>query len=323
MVTGSAALCGDAAAQQATLGRITVTDSLAAAVAEVDSIPYERTFSGAEAMPNAPPGTLATARKEPKVMLHVDSVSKSFAGLKALQDVSLRVMEGQTVGLIGPNGSGKSTLFDIISGFQRANAGAVTFQGSPIHRQPPNGIADLGLIRTFQLSEGGQRMTALENLLASAQNQVEANLLEAVLRLRRLLNVERENLSRAKEVLKLLGLIHVANEYVGNLSGGQRKLMDLGRILMAKPKMSLLDEPTAGVNPSLINLIIDALKIMQHDEGITLLIVEHNMQVVSEICEQVYVLDAGVLIAQGSPEMIQSDERVLTSYLGGGRAVNE
>ncbi|MBV8566579.1 MAG: ABC transporter ATP-binding protein [Methylobacteriaceae bacterium] len=240
-----------------------------------------------------------------------------------MESVSLRVAQGQVVGLIGPNGSGKSTLFDIISGFQRADAGTVTFRGLSIQGRSPNAIATLGLIRTFQLSEGGQRMTAIENLLASARNQIEANLPAAVLRLPRLLAVERENLSRAKEALALLGLSQVANEYLANLSGGQRKLVDLGRILMAKPQMCLLDEPTAGVNPSLINVIVEALKVMRRDEGITLLIVEHNMQVVGDICEHVYVLDAGVVISEGTPETIQADERVLSSYLGRGRAVNE
>jgi ABC-type branched-subunit amino acid transport system ATPase component len=256
-------------------------------------------------------------------MLEVVSVSKSFAALKALRDVTLRVDEGQIVGLIGPNGSGKSTLFDIISGFQRADAGEITFRGQPIHGRAPHAIANLGLIRTFQHSEGGQRMTAIENLLAAARNQIEANLPAALLRVPHVLSVERDNLARARNVLSLLGLTHVGNERVGNLSGGQRKLVDLGRVLMARPRVCLLDEPTAGVNPSLINVIIDALVVMRRDEGITLLIVEHNMQVVSELCEKVYVLAAGAVIAEGTPDAIQQDDAVITSYLGRARAVNE
>jgi ABC-type branched-subunit amino acid transport system ATPase component len=178
-------------------------------------------------------------------------------------------------------------------------------------------------MRTFQHSEGGQRMTAMENLLAAAQNQIELNLPAAILRLPHLIGVERQNQARAREVLALLGLTRVANEYVGNLSGGQRKLVDLGRILMAKPRMCLLDEPTAGVNPSLITVIIDALVVMRRDENITLLIVEHNMRVVSDLCDHVYVLAAGAVIADGTPEEIQQDDAVITSYLGRGRAVNE
>jgi neutral amino acid transport system ATP-binding protein len=253
-------------------------------------------------------------------MLEVQGVSKSFEALAALQNVSLEVGQARIVGLIGPNGSGKSTLFDIISGFQRADAGRVTFRGARIDHRPPHAIAQAGLMRTFQLSEGGQRLTAIENLLAAAQDQAEANLPGAVLGLARLIRTERANLARAREVLRLLGLMQVANEYVGNLSGGQRKLVDLGRILMARPALCLLDEPTAGVNPALIEVILEALRVMWRDEGITLLIVEHNMQVVSAICETVYVLDAGVVIAEGTPESIQRDERVLSSYLGRPRA---
>jgi neutral amino acid transport system ATP-binding protein len=253
-------------------------------------------------------------------MLEVQGVSKSFEALAALQNVSLEVGQARIVGLIGPNGSGKSTLFDIISGFQRADAGRVTFRGARIDHRPPHAIAQAGLMRTFQLSEGGQRLTAIENLLAAAQDQAEANLPGAVLGLARLIRAQRANLARAREVLRLLGLMQVANEYVGNLSGGQRKLVDLGRILMARPALCLLDEPTAGVNPALIEVILEALRVMWRDEGITLLIVEHNMQVVSAICETVYVLDAGVVIAEGTPESIQRDERVLSSYLGRPRA---
>jgi ABC-type branched-subunit amino acid transport system ATPase component len=252
-------------------------------------------------------------------MLEVSSLSKSFAALRALQDVSLEVSAGQIVGLIGPNGSGKSTLFDIISGFQRCDTGNILFRGTPLQGASSYSIARRGLIRTFQHSEGGQRMTALENLMAAAGDQIEANLPAALLRLARLLKVERANLARAREVLALLGLTRVGNEYVGNLSGGQRKLVDLGRVLMARPALCLLDEPTAGVNPSLINVIIDALVTMRRKEGITLLIVEHNMRAVAELCEKVYVLAAGRVIAEGTPAEIQSDERVITSYLGRGR----
>ena len=164
-------------------------------------------------------------------------------------------------------------------------------------------------------------MTAIENLLLDAQEQIELDLPRALLSLPRVLRTERRNLARAREVLALLGLTRVGNEYVGNLSGGQRKLVDLGRILMARPKMCLLDEPTAGVNPSLINVIVDALAVMRAEEGITLLIVEHNTQVVATLCGEVWVLAAGSVIAQGTPAEIREDDNVITSYLGRGREV--
>jgi ABC-type branched-subunit amino acid transport system ATPase component len=178
-------------------------------------------------------------------------------------------------------------------------------------------------MRTFQLSEGGQRMTAIENLLLAAQDQIELDLPRALLSLPRVRGTERRNLARAREVLALLGLTRVGNEYVGNLSGGQRKLVDLGRILMARPRMCLLDEPTAGVNPSLINVIVDALAVMREEEGITLLIVEHNTQVVASLCDEVWVLAAGSVIARGTPDEIREDENVITSYLGRSREVGD
>ncbi|MGE3289922.1 MAG: ABC transporter ATP-binding protein [Geminicoccaceae bacterium] len=256
-------------------------------------------------------------------MLEVDHVSKSFGALRALSDVSLQVREGSIVGLIGPNGSGKSTLFDIITGFQRGDGGEIRFCGTPMHGSSPDVIARRGLMRTFQLSEGGQRMTAIENLLLAAQDQIELDLPRALLSLPRVLGTERRNLARAREVLTLLGLTRVGNEYVGNLSGGQRKLVDLGRILMARPRMCLLDEPTAGVNPSLINVIVDALAVMRAEEGITLLIVEHNTQVVASLCDEVWVLAAGSVIARGTPDEIREDDNVITSYLGRGREVDD
>lgn len=256
-------------------------------------------------------------------MLEVAHVSKSFGALRALSDVSLKVGEGGIVGLIGPNGSGKSTLFDIITGFQQGDGGEIRFCGTRVHGSSPDAIARQGLMRTFQLSEGGQRMTAIENLLLAAQDQIELDLPRALLSLPRVLGTERRNLARAREVLALLGLTRVGNEYVGNLSGGQRKLVDLGRILMARPKMCLLDEPTAGVNPSLINVIVDALAVMRAEEGITLLIVEHNTQVVASLCDEVWVLAAGSVIARGTPDEIREDDNVITSYLGRGREVDD
>ena len=253
-----------------------------------------------------PAGTAADAD-----LLDVRAVCKAYGGLRALQDVSLAVPAGRVVGLIGPNGSGKSTLFDVISGFRRCDAGAVLYRGARIERLPPDRIALRGLMRTFQMSEGGQRLTTIENLLAAAPEQQEHRPAAALGWGR-----GRAILRRAREVVDLLGLRAVADEYVGNLSGGQKKLVDLGRMFMARPRLSLLDEPTAGVNPTLISVIVEALRRMNRDEGITLLIVEHNMQVVQEFCDHVYVLDAGRVIAQGTPDAVRTDARVLDSYLG-------
>jgi ABC-type branched-subunit amino acid transport system ATPase component len=249
-------------------------------------------------------------------LLNVVEVRKAFGGLQALQGVSLAVPQGRVVGLIGPNGSGKSTLFDIVTGFQRCDSGAVLYGGERIEQLSPDRIALRGLIRTFQMSEGGQRMTTTENLLAAVPGQQEHRPLHTLFNLPAALSRGREIRARVREVIGLLGLKQVADEYVGNLSGGQRKLLDLGRIFMARPRLSLLDEPTAGVNPRLIDVIVEALRRMNQDEGITLLIVEHNMRVIQEFCDYVYVLDAGRMICDGSPEQVSADARVLDSYLG-------
>jgi len=254
------------------------------------------------------------------MLLEVKEVSKSFEGLVALQNVSLRVDTGKIVGLIGPNGSGKSTLFDIVTGFQRCDRGSILYRGNAITGLAPHQIARRGLVRTFQVSEGGQRLTAIENLLAAAADQDEQDLVMSLARLPTLLGRERTNLKRARETLRLLGLEHVGDEFVGNLSGGQKKLIDLGRVFMTRPALSLLDEPTAGVNPTLIHVILDNLRAMNREFGISLLIVEHNMQVVRDLCDYVYVLDAGSLICEGTPDVVQSDARVLEIYLSRTRA---
>ena len=254
-------------------------------------------------------------------LLEVKGIYKSFGPLMTLQDVWLNVEENRITGLIGPNGSGKSTLFEIISGFQKADAGSVTLNGHRIDSLAPHKVAARGIMRTFQLSEGGQRLTTLENLLTAASRQHEHNLMSSVLGLARITRNERENLLYAKEVLGILGLTHVANEYVGNLSGGQRKLVDLGRVFMARSSLCLLDEPTAGVNPTLVNVILDALRRMNREHDISIFIVEHNMRVISEVCDFVYVLDVGTVMAEGTPVEIQTDPQVLESYLGGTRVV--
>jgi ABC-type branched-subunit amino acid transport system ATPase component len=255
------------------------------------------------------------ANAQPAPILSVEGISKSFV-LPVLNNVSLSVPSGGVVGLIGPNGSGKSTLFNVITGFERPDSGSVRLKGERIDRLLPHAIAERGLMRTFQLSQGGLKLTAIENLMVSAPDHEEHRLFANLVNPRRVTRRERALVERAAEILALLGLTNVANEYLGNLSGGQRKLIDIGRMLMARPAICLFDEPTAGVNPVLIGVILSALRTMNEEHGFTIFLIEHNMRVVNELSGFVYVLSAGQLIAAGTPEEVRADDRVIASYMG-------
>ena len=250
------------------------------------------------------------------MLLSVRDLQKSFGGLHALDGVSFDVKEDTVTGLIGPNGSGKTTLFNVVSGFLPKDGGEVFFKNKRIDGLPPDEIARLGLIRTFQIDESAVEMTVLENLLVSSPNQSGENLWRIIPNLRRILQEEKENLNKAISILDLLGIKHLANDYAGNLSGGQRKLLSLGRMLMADPVLFLLDEPTAGVNPTLIKELLAFLrKEVISKRGTTIFIIEHNMKVISSICDEVIVLDSGQKIAQGTPPEIQNNDQVLACYL--------
>lgn len=250
------------------------------------------------------------------MLLSIQNLEKSFGGLRALDKVSLNVEEDTVTGLIGPNGSGKTTLFNVVSGFLRKDGGEVCFRGERIDELSPDEIARRGLIRTFQIDQSAVEMTVLENLLVSSPTQSGEKLWWIIPYFRKILQEERENLDRAFSTLDLLGLKRLANEYAGNLSGGQRKLLSLGRMLMAEPALYLLDEPTAGVNPTLIKELLAFLRReVIGKKGTTIFIIEHNMKVISDICDEVIVLDSGQKIAEGTPPEIQNNEKVLACYL--------
>ena len=250
-------------------------------------------------------------------MLTIKNLRKSFGSLKALNDVSIEVEDDCIVGLIGPNGSGKTTLFNVVSGFYEKDDGEIFFKGARIDGLPPNKIARRGLCRTFQVSKAPERMTVLENMLLAAEHQIGENPFSALFMRSRVQKSENANLARALELLDMLQLSQLKNDYAGDLSGGQKKLLSLGRVFMLKPDMILLDEPTAGVNPTLRTQLMEAIKQLQKMEKCTFFIIEHSMKVISGICEKVYVLNFGQKIAEGTPKEIQQDGQVLDAYLGG------
>jgi ABC-type branched-subunit amino acid transport system ATPase component len=250
-------------------------------------------------------------------MLTIKNLEKHFGSLKALDGVSVEVEDDCIVGLIGPNGSGKTTLFNVVSGFYEKDGGEIFFKGERIDGLPPNKIAKKGLCRTFQVSKAPEKMTVLENMLLAAEDQIGEGPFSALFMRSRVQKSENANLGRAMELLDMLQLSQLKNDYAGDLSGGQKKLLSLGRVFMLKPDMILLDEPTAGVNPTLRVQLMEAIQRLQKMEKSTFFIIEHSMKVISSICDKVYVLNFGQKIAEGTPEEIQQNGQVLDAYLGG------
>jgi neutral amino acid transport system ATP-binding protein len=249
------------------------------------------------------------------VRLEIEGVSKRFAGIHALSDVSLSAGDGRVVGIIGPNGSGKSTLFNVISGFLSADGGTVRLDEQAITGRAPHRIARHGLVRTFQVPRVAKRLTVMDNLLFGAPGHRNERVWSALLGRRGGDRFERAATEQAFEVVETVGLAAKQDEYAGNLSGGQQKLLSLGMAMMARPQVLLLDEPTAGVNPALIGKLIDPL-FERRPQGQTIVLIEHNMDLVTSHCEEVYVLDAGRVIAHGTPDEVRRDEHVVRAYLG-------
>jgi branched-chain amino acid transport system ATP-binding protein len=248
-------------------------------------------------------------------MLDIRGLTKHFLGVPALQSVSFSVHRGEIAGLIGPNGSGKTTLFDCVTGFLAPDEGQVVFMDRDITSLAPHRIARLGLTRIFQQIRSFPRLTVMENMRAAGQQHQGVGLIGGLFPTERIRDLDRALDDQAGELLGILGIPGVAGLAAGTLSYGQQKLLEIAMALMPKPVLVLLDEPVAGVNPTLIESIKGYLKRL-NESGTTFLIIEHNLQVVMDLCHRVFVLDSGELIAQGPPSVVQENEQVLEAYFG-------
>ena len=246
----------------------------------------------------------------------VENVSKSFGGLKAVSDCSLEVPEGTITGLIGPNGAGKSTLFGIIAGFIKPDSGRILLDGRDIAGTPPHRLFHLGLIRTFQIPHEFSRMTVRENLMMVPAGQQGESLAVSWLRWRAVREQEQQIADKVQDVLEFLQLAPLADELAGRLSGGQKKLLDIGRAMMTDAKVVLLDEPGAGVNRTLLGQIVETIRRLNRERGYTFCLIEHDMDMVAELCDPVIVMAQGTVLARGTMAEIRANEAVREAYLG-------
>ena len=240
--------------------------------------------------------------------LEVQTVSKAFGGIQALSTCSINIDQGTITGLIGPNGSGKTTLFNVITGYERVDRGYIRFMGQDITRATPDKVFSLGIGRTFQLTRIFPLLTALENMHIAAKRE----------RLKALFSSwsSTQEQTQALELLTFVNLLRYKNTPAGNLSYGQKKLLEFALILVAQPQVILLDEPAGGVNPTMINELAGYIRTLNQEQGITFLVVEHNMEFVMELCDKVNVMHRGTKIAEGSPNQVRRNPAVLEAYLG-------
>jgi ABC-type branched-subunit amino acid transport system ATPase component len=244
-----------------------------------------------------------------KPLLEGQSVSKYFGGLAALHRVDFALYPGEITGLIGPNGSGKTTLFDCLSRVQDISNGQVFFKGVDITRKKPYQVAHMGLARTFQVIRVYRKLTVLENMLLSRQWRGESLF-------NQLRPSQPDTEARARQLIEFLLLDHLIDEQAGNLSGGQQRLLELGMALMPDPDLILLDEATSGINPTLIETIKDRIRQLNQEQGKAFLLVEHNIQFISDMCSRVIVLNYGEKLAEGTPDEIVENEAVIEAYFG-------
>ena len=256
-------------------------------------------------------------------MLKVENVNKFFGGLKAVNNVSLEVKKGSITGLIGPNGAGKTTLFNTIAGVYSPNSGDLYLEKENINGLKPHELFNKGVLRTFQIAHEFTTLTVLENLMMVPANQYGENLIHAWFNNSLVKKQEEEIRAKAIDVIEFLNLKHLTQELAGNLSGGQKKLLELGRTMMVDSKLVLLDEVGAGVNRTLLNEIIDAIKRLNREKNYTFFVIEHDMDLIEKICDPVIVMAEGSVLFQGKFHEVKSNEEVIEAYLGSGIKVKK
>ena len=251
-------------------------------------------------------------------MLRIENLEKNFGGLQAVRGCSFEVEAGRITGLIGPNGAGKTTIFNMIAGAERPSAGRIVFEGTDIAGLPTHSMFHRGILRTFQIPHEFGKLTVLENLMVVPPDQAGESLLHCWLSAGGVARQEAEVRARAEEVLEFLSLAPLRDELAENLSGGQKKLLELGRTMMAEARLVLLDEPGAGVNPTLLIKLAEMIRRLNKERGYTFFIIEHDMDLIGSLCDPVIVLAEGRVLMTGDMETVRRDPRVQDAYLGGG-----
>jgi len=258
-----------------------------------------------------------------KNILQIDNLSKYFGGLAAVSSCSLQIRKGSITGIIGPNGSGKTTLFNLIAGNLKPSSGNVMFNNENITSMPSYELFSKGILRTFQIAHEFTNLTVLENLMMVPGNQSGEKLMTALLKPKLVKKEEETVKQKAYEVIDFLNLKHLSNELAGNLSGGQKKLLELGRTMMVDAKIVLLDEVGAGVNRTLLKDIGTAILRLNKEKGYTFCMIEHDMDFISRMCDPVIVMAEGSVLFQGTPSEVKKNEKVIESYLGRGSTKQE
>jgi neutral amino acid transport system ATP-binding protein len=250
-------------------------------------------------------------------IFEAEEIEKSFGGIRAVDGATMDVKRGSITALIGPNGAGKTTFFNLITGFYRPDHGRATFDGREVQGRPPYVIARLGMVRTFQITKALAAMPVIDNMMLAAPDQPGESLRNVLFRPFAWRKREQEVHEQAIELLDVFNLTRLADHYAGTLSGGQRKLLELARALMAQPRFLLLDEPMAGINPTLGRRLLDHMQRLRAEEGVTFLFIEHDMEMVMNHSDRVIVMAEGRVIAAGEPQEVRSDRAVIDAYLGG------